>query len=111
MTFDLNLGPYVLAIYLEKVLKFQNFIASITDDMNSWSVPGVKNDPVGPSSVKCQAGKLVSNHFLDSQPVDTGDPWGPAWCVHIFSVTTRAKEFLTRWSFSMFVSVVRSALQ
>ena len=51
MTFDLKFGHYVAAMDLGKVVKFQNFIASSTEDMDGWSVPGVKNDPVGPSSV------------------------------------------------------------
>ena len=51
MTFDLEFGHYVEAMDLGKVLKFQNFIASSTEDMDSLSVPGVRNDPVCPSSV------------------------------------------------------------
>ena len=52
MTFDLKFGHYVEAIDIVKVIKFQNFIASSIEDMDRLSVPGVKNDPVGPSSVK-----------------------------------------------------------
>ena len=35
MTFELKFGHYVEAIDLGKVLKFQNFIARSTEDMDS----------------------------------------------------------------------------
>ena len=39
MTYDFKFGHRVPAIYLGKVIKFQNFITSITEDMNCLSVP------------------------------------------------------------------------
>ena len=35
MTFELKFGQYVEAIDLGEVLKFQNFVASSTEDMDS----------------------------------------------------------------------------
>ena len=59
MTIDLKFGHNVVTIDLVKVMKFQNFISSSTKDMDIQSVPGVQNDPVGPSSVNVPNGDHI----------------------------------------------------